>query len=272
MHRNPFLFSLHLRSKAVPSQPHTAIKALRCGKLDEIDMHRLASGDDRALDSLIARHSGSVLHHLQLILRNRRDAEDVLQEVFIRVYQHRLKFRFDSRFTTWLYIIASNLAADLLRWRVRHPAFYQTRESDCGDEIDGIIDPRATPTEEAERDEWFDALELALAHLPSQWRELVFLVSLDGCSRVEASARLGCTLKTVENRLYQARRKLRCEMTGLLGFSPFRASTRSALSKAKYGAQSFHALRGLGQGSGVLKGMSVVCVSTRIEMKGEERL
>lgn len=229
-------------------------------------MQRLASGDDSALASLLARHSRSVLHHLQLILRNGRDAEEVLQETFLRVYQHRLKFRFDSRFTTWLYIIASNLAIDLLRWRARHPEFSQTREfDDDGSEIDSIIDPRATPGEEAELDEWLAALELSLAHLPCEWRETVLLVSLDGCSLLEASARLGCTLKSVENRLYHARRKLRCEMTRLLGFSPFRFSTRSALSKAKYGAQSFHARRGVGLGSVVLKATSVVSVSTRNE-------
>ena len=165
-----------------------------------------------------------------------------------------------------LCIIARNLATDFLRWRARHPEFSQTRESDDdGSEIDSIVDPRATPREEAELDEWLAALELSLAHLPSEWRESVLLVSLDGYSLVEASARLGCTLKTVENRLYHARRKLRCEMTRVLGFSPFRLSTRSALSKAKYKAQSFYTRRGVGLGSVVLKATSVVSVSTRNE-------
>src|SRR5437867_1572303 len=89
---------------------------------DAASMAELSAGRERALDELMQRHSEKLFHYLVRIVQNEEDADDVAQEAFVRVYQHRDKFKTGQKFSTWLYAIATNLARDRLRWRARHPA------------------------------------------------------------------------------------------------------------------------------------------------------
>jgi len=88
---------------------------------DAADMERLAAGQDTALDGLMERHGERLFHYLIRLLQNESDAADAAQESFVRIYQHRSRFDTRQKFSTWLFAIASNVARDRLRWRVRHP-------------------------------------------------------------------------------------------------------------------------------------------------------
>jgi RNA polymerase sigma factor (sigma-70 family) len=81
-----------------------------CG-LDGADMQRLAAGHEAALNDLMARHGQPVFHFLCRMLGNEGDANDLAQETFVRVYQHRASFRPGAKFTTWLYTIAAATGA-----------------------------------------------------------------------------------------------------------------------------------------------------------------
>lgn len=197
---------------------------------DHWDMARLVSGDEQALDSLMQRHARRLFDHLERIVKNRTDATELVQEAFLRVFQHRLDYNFELRFTTWLYVIGSRLAINLLRWRARHPEFNPLPEdaARCFDaDSDALVDPALTPCEQAESDEWTDALEEALARLPEQLRVPLLLISLDHCSQAEVAARLGCTVKAVETRLYHGRKRLRAELENIL--NPWRCRVESAI-------------------------------------------
>lgn len=197
---------------------------------DHWDMARLVSGDEQALDSLMQRHSKRLFAHLERIVKNRADAAELVQEAFIRVFQHRLDYNFESRFTTWLYVIGSRLAINLLRWRSRRPEFVplpEAAEEQSSLANDALVDPALTPREQAESDEWTDALEDALASLPEQLRVPLLLVSLDHCSQAEVAARLGCTVKAVETRLYHGRKRLRAELENIL--NPWRFRVNGAI-------------------------------------------
>ena len=89
--------------------------------LDRSDMARLCNGGDSGLNSLMERHAEKLFHYLVRQLGNEQDAEDLGQESFVRVYQHRARFDPAQKFTTWLYTIATNLSRDRLRYRARHP-------------------------------------------------------------------------------------------------------------------------------------------------------
>src|SRR5437667_228279 len=78
-------------------------------------------GGDSALSSLMERHAEKLFHYLVRQLGNEQDAEDLGQESFVRVFQHRARFDPAQKFTTWLYTIATNLSRDRLRYRARHP-------------------------------------------------------------------------------------------------------------------------------------------------------
>lgn len=173
------------------------------------------------------RHDGvDSFAHLQRIVKNRADAADLVQEAFIRVFRHRLDFNFESQFSTWVYTIGLNLARDLLRSRARQPESFPLNE--VGELTDSEVDdalpePAPSACEQAENDEWKDALEEAFRRLPDHLREPLLLVSLDGCSRTEVAVRLGCTLKVVETRLYHGRKRLRAELESILNPWRFRA-------------------------------------------------
>lgn len=197
---------------------------------DHWDMARLVGGDEQALNSLMQRHSKRLFAHLERIVKNRADAAELVQETFIRVFHHRLNYNFQSRFTTWLYVIGSHLAISLLRWRARRPEFVplpEATEEQSNLANDALVDPALTPREQAESDEWTDALEEALARLPEQLRVPLLLVSLDHCSQAEVAARLGCTVKAVETRLYHGRKRLRAELESIL--NPWRCRLESAI-------------------------------------------
>ncbi len=211
-----------------PSEPEIAIERER----DHWDMARLASGDEQALNSLMERYGNKLLHHLERIVRNRSDAQELVQEAFIRVFKHRLNYNFESRFSTWLYTIGSNLAISLLRWRGRRPEEVPLPEDeeaegeDSSIATDAFVDPAAMPCTQAQSDEWTDALEHALARLPERLRVPLLLFTLDGYSQAEVAAHVGCSVKAVETRVYHARERLRLEMERILDPSPFRPKAR----------------------------------------------
>ena len=86
-------------------------------ELDRADMAQLASGHDAALNDLMERHAGKLFNYLIRCLQNEEDAADAAQESFVRVYQNRAIFDPNQRFSTWLYVIATNLVKDRYRHR-----------------------------------------------------------------------------------------------------------------------------------------------------------
>jgi len=211
--------------------PHSESRINSARERDCVDMARLARGDDQALESLMRRHAKPLLQQLECIVGNHSDAKELANQAFLRVFRHRLDFDFESPFTAWLYVIGSRLAISLLRWRARQPEFAPLPKDAAacsGAGTDAFVDPGPTPREQAERDEWTGALELALASLPEHFRVPLLLVSLDGCSHAEVASRLGCTVKAVETRVYHGRIRLRLEVGKILNPS------RGILPQASY--------------------------------------
>jgi len=186
--------------------------------LDRQDMARLASGHDTALNDLMTRHAQRLFHYLIRQLRDESDAEDLAQETFVRVFQHRQKFNPTHRFSTWLYTIATNLVRDRQRWRTRHPqvSLDAENESTGGDLKDKLPATGATPEEKLIGGERAAAVRAAIAKLPEDLRTVILLFEYEEQSQQEIAAVLNCTPKAVEMRLYRARQELRERLVGLL--------------------------------------------------------
>jgi len=186
-------------------------------QLDRDDMARLAGGHDLALNAIMDRHGERLFHYLLRQLNNEADAADLAHESFVRVYHNRERFRFDQRFSTWLYAIATNLLRDRFRWFKRHPEVSLETANETGASLqDYLPDPAASPSEQAEKREREAEVRRAVQSLPEELRTPLILFEYEGLSQVDIGTVLGCSAKAVEVRLYRARGLLRKQLAKAL--------------------------------------------------------
>ena len=159
---------------------------------------RCRNGDRRAFDALIARHARQVFSAVYRILHDREDAYDVTQTAFMTAYEHLDQYDAAQPFRGWLYRIAVNQALDVVR--ARRPAEALAEDTEDGQE---------QPDERASHDETDSVLQAALMQLDANYRALIILKHLQGCSYEEIAQILECPLKTVKSRLFTARHVLR---------------------------------------------------------------
>jgi RNA polymerase sigma-70 factor, ECF subfamily len=153
---------------------------------DRQDMERLAAGHDAALNALIERHGQRLFHYLLRQLSNESDAEDCAQEAVVRVYVHRAKFRPGSKFSTWLYAIATNLARDCQRRHARHPEVSLPEgDGERGGGWEMIPDLGPMPDEQMQAGEQAARVRAAVQALPEDLRTPLVLFEYENFSQSE---------------------------------------------------------------------------------------
>ena len=185
--------------------------------LDKADMERLASGHDAALNELMERHAPKLFNYLVRCLQDEEDANDTTQETFVRVYQNRMKFDPQQKFSTWLYAIATNLVKDRYRYRARHPRVSLDAESqETGKAFrESLVAQAPSPDKTLEADERAEKVRQAVAALPEELRVPLILATYEDRSHEEIGNILRCSAKAVETRIYRARQQLRTSLAGL---------------------------------------------------------
>jgi RNA polymerase sigma-70 factor (ECF subfamily) len=176
-------------------------------------MARLA-GSRAALDALIDRHSSRLHAYLRRLLQSDADAQDLAQETFVRIYEHRARYDAKHEFVTWLYTIATNLVRDRFRWRTRHPEAPLLDDGLEGDRpapAFRVSDPRANPGDAAVAEECSSAVRGAVTGLPDDLRVPLVLAEFEGRSHRNRRHR-GCSAKTVEMRIHRARQRLQASL------------------------------------------------------------
>ncbi len=178
---------------------------------DQQDMARLVAGDDHGLNDLMASHGERLFHYLIRQLGNESEAADLAEDTFVRVYQNAGKFNPRQRFSTWLFVIATNLARDRLRWRQRHPnVSIEAAEVPNGLALrDKLAAANPDPRETLQNDERIIAIRQAVAELPEDLRTPLLLAEYEELAQAEIADILHCTIKAVETRIYRARKQLR---------------------------------------------------------------
>jgi len=181
-------------------------------------MRRLSQGHESALNELMDRHAGKLFNYLLRCLQNEGDAADAAQETFVRIYQHRARFDFRQRFSTWLYAVAANLVKDRYRWRSRHPQVSLDAENEATGVSyrDALPQDGPLPTDQVQAFERADAVRRAVAALPEDLRQPFILAEYEEKSHSEIGAILHCSAKAVETRIYRARQHLRATLSTLL--------------------------------------------------------
>jgi len=164
-------------------------------------VQRLQRGEETAFDDLMGRYKRPVLNFCYRMIGD--EAEDVAQEVFVAVYQRIGDYRLRGRFSTWLFALARNACIDRLRYRKRHPT----------EPLEGIPEP----AELKAYDDIGEHIAAAIAELPEEQRTAIVLAEYHGLSYAEIATVMKCSEKSVESRLYRAKRTLRQRLTHLLG-------------------------------------------------------
>jgi RNA polymerase sigma factor (sigma-70 family) len=170
---------------------------------DEQIIGRVRGGETRFFEELVRRHEDAVFAMALRFIGERGDAEDVAQEVFLRVYRSLDGFKGDAKFSTWLYRITFNMCTDWLR-RNRSSRRAAGIE-EAGDVVDGRVDLEEGLLDEEER----RRVRRALDGLEEKYRSVVLLLYYQKMSYDQIAEVLGMPLKTVETRLYRARKMLR---------------------------------------------------------------
>jgi RNA polymerase sigma factor (sigma-70 family) len=176
---------------------------------DEDLMRRLQGGEAAALAPLMQRWEGPVKRFIFRIVGNTTEAEDLAQEVFVRVFTKRATYRPEAKFSTWCFSIAANQAKNRLRWWRRQPTLSLHAWAEAGGEAADESRAGAPASHEAVRHEQIAAVQLAVAALPLDLRTALVLFEYEGQSMAEIAEALHCTPKAVENRLYRARQQLK---------------------------------------------------------------
>jgi RNA polymerase sigma-70 factor (ECF subfamily) len=173
-------------------------------------MVRLREGDDLALNELMERWQKPLHSFILRYVGNYADSIELAQETFVRVYHHRSRFNFKSKFSTWLLTIATNLCKHHARWRKRHPtvSLDDTARMDEVSDEHLLISAEETPSALAGRSELGKLVKEEIEKLPHDLKTAVLLFAYDNLSYAEIAVILGCTPKAVETRLYRVRKLL----------------------------------------------------------------
>lgn len=167
-------------------------------------------GDESAFATLVTRHQGRVYRTLYAMVADADEAQDLAQEVFLKVYRALPGYRGDAAFTTWLHRLTVNVGLDWLRAQKRRPVQVPL-EPPADDERPRLQIPDAGPgPEEATlQNERRRRLAQAVRDLSPSYREVILRYHFQNLSYQEIAEQLGAPERTVETRLYRARAQLR---------------------------------------------------------------
>ncbi len=184
-------------------------------------------GDASALDALVRRHQDRVYGFAMRMCRNVEDAKDILQETFLGMFRSIREFRAESKFTTWLYRIASNACLKKRRRGVHDPTPEQELSLDDlmpRPDGEGRRPEIADWSEDAERallrGELGTRMEAAIDKLPREYKIVLVLRDVEGLSAEETAESLGLSVPAVKSRLHRARVFVRRELAAYFQGGP----------------------------------------------------
>ncbi len=181
-------------------------------------VQRFKGGDESAFVEIVERHRERLFNIVIGLLRNRADAEEIVQDTFVRAYRGLADFRGDSSLATWLHHVAVNLARNRY-WYFHRRKRHATLSLDCplGDESDTTfadVLPSAAeaPARQAMTAEFTELVSACMEQLPAAQREILALRNLLNRSYDDIAAALNIEVGTVKSRIARARGQLRSLM------------------------------------------------------------
>src|SRR5258708_2315481 len=160
---------------------------------DEDLMAQVAEDDERAFTELVRRFQSRVCNLISRVLNDRETVDDLEQEVFVRVHIHRRSYRRGSKFSTWVFTIAANLAKNEIRRRVRRRNWFSldALQEVLSDSIPQLADPTENREQGLEREQLQGEVGRAIATVPEKDRLALVLRRLAGLPGVEVAPGVG---------------------------------------------------------------------------------
>jgi len=195
-------------------------------------MVAVASGDTFAFEILVRRHRNMVLNIVYRFIGNRTDAEDLAQDVFLRVWQAAGRYRPTAKFTTWIYRITANLCINEVKAARRRKLFqfnlsHEKKEGWTDEHLTDIAQIAPSPEELLLYEEQKRQTLAALQSLPANQRMALVLKRYEGLSYAEIAQVLGRSVSAVDALLVRAKRNLRKKLAShektsqVFGSKPF---------------------------------------------------
>jgi len=182
------------------------------GPDDEQLVARSLKQDHEAFGQLIDRHASRIINLAYRMVGDRAEAEDLAQEAFLSAFKSLSTFRADSKFSTWLYRIATNKCKDWLR--VKRPGMEQ-QDVDIDETLDIHVADKETPERLLSQQQVAQELEQAIHRLPPLYREAFVMKHVEGMSYEEMAAILGVNSDTLKMRVYKGRLQLSRDLATL---------------------------------------------------------
>ena len=191
------------------------------GWTDEHVVERVLGGETALYELLMRRHNQRVYRIARAILRDDAEAEDVMQDAYVRAYQNLADFEGRAKFITWLTRIALNEALARVRRRSRFQLIDSSDPSN-GDLMNSATSSRRNPEQESYDRELSGVIEKAVLALPDEYRVVFMLRDVEGMSTEEAAEYLNLTQENVKVRLHRAHAKLRKQLYAAVGATTVR--------------------------------------------------
>ncbi|MGH9508718.1 MAG: RNA polymerase sigma factor [Terriglobales bacterium] len=202
---------------------------------DEDVVQRVLAGETELYEVVMRRYNQRLYRVALSILRNDGEAEDVMQDAYVRAYTHLHQFEHRAKFSTWLTRIAVNEALARLRARARSDSI-EGAEGE-GQSMEWLKSGQADPEQTASRREMNAVLEKAIRELPDSYRLVCVLRDVEEMSTAEAAEALGLSEDNIKTRLHRAHAMLRKHLYAQAGLSasnvlPFHAPRCDRVVKA----------------------------------------
>ncbi len=170
------------------------------------------SGDVAAFEALVSEYQKKIFSIAYRMLQNQEDAADLTQEILVKVFKNLNRFKGDSKFSTWIYRVATNACLDELKKSHRKYTAYsldKELETEDGSLLTEVRDERPTPEAVAEKKAVQKAVQAAIGKLNEDHRSVIVLRDLQGFSYEEIAKVLQCSVGTVKSRINRARSNLK---------------------------------------------------------------
>ncbi len=186
-------------------------------------MLEVKAGDETSFELLLRKYRTPLVNFLYRMVRDRGTAEDLAQEVFLRVYRARLEYAPSAKFTTWMFRIATNLALNALRdGRHRQQEISMDQQADHGDDAAApweVADRRPGVEHELIQRDRAAFIRRAIAQLPEKQRAAVLLHKYQELDYDEIARILECSESALKSLLFRAYESLRVQLAPLAGHS-----------------------------------------------------